>query len=147
MKCKKIEKHGFNTFHYRTKNHLFAIQIKKMNFILYLSSCSTCKKIIKAMELPEELRLIDIKKEPLSKNQLDFLYQNTGSYLALINKRALLFKQRQIDTQQLTEDFAKNLLMDHYSFLKRPVLVYRNKVFIGNTKAVVAEAKKWIDEH
>ncbi len=118
-----------------------------MNFILYLSSCSTCKKIIKAMELPEELRLIDIKKEPLSKNQLDFLYQNTGSYLALINKRALLFKQRQIDTQQLTEDFAKNLLMDHYSFLKRPVLVYRNKVFIGNTKAVVAEAKKWIDEH
>ena len=118
-----------------------------MNFILYLSSCSTCKKIIKAMELPEELRLIDIKKEPLSKNQLDFLYQNTGSYLALINKRALLFKQRQIDTQQLTEDFAKNLLMDHYSFLKRPVLVYRNEVFVGNSKAVVAEPKKWIDEH
>jgi arsenate reductase-like glutaredoxin family protein len=118
-----------------------------MDFFIYLSSCSTCKRIIEALELPEELKLIDIKKEPLSTNQLDFLYQNTGSYLALINKRAQLFRQRQIDTQQLTEDFAKNLLLDHYSFLKRPVLVYRNEVFVGNSKAVVAEAKKWIDEH
>lgn len=118
-----------------------------MEFFLYLSSCSTCKRIMEALVLPEELKLIDIKKEPLNTNQLDFLYQNTGSYLALINKRAQLFKQRQIDTQQLTEDSAKNLLLEHYSFLKRPVLVYRDKVFVGNSKAVVAEAKKWIDEH
>jgi arsenate reductase-like glutaredoxin family protein len=99
------------------------------------------------LALPEDLKLIDIKKEPLDTDQLDFLYQNTGSYLALINRRAQLFKQRQIDTQQLTEDSAKNLLLEHYSFLKRPVLVYRDKVFVGNSKAVVAEAKKWIDEH
>lgn len=118
-----------------------------MGFFLYLSSCSTCKRIMELLALPEDLKLIDIKKEPLDTDQLDFLYQNTGSYLALINRRAQLFKQRQIDTQQLTEDSAKNLLLEHYSFLKRPVLVYRDKVFVGNSKAVVAEAKKWIDEH
>ena len=118
-----------------------------MNYFLYLGSCSTCKRIMEVLALPEEVRLIDIKKDPLSSDQLDFLYQNTGSYLALISKRAQLFKQRQIDTQKLTEDSAKNLLLEHYTFLKRPVLVYQDKVFVGNSKVVVAEAKKWIDEH
>jgi arsenate reductase-like glutaredoxin family protein len=78
---------------------------------------------------------------------LAILQKAVGSYEALINKRAQLFKQRQIDTKKLTEENAKNLLLDHYTFLKRPVLVYRNKVFVGNSKAVVAEAKKWVDEH
>ena len=102
---------------------------------------------MEVLALPEEVRLIDIKKDPLCTDQLDFLYQNTGSYLALINKRAQLFKQQQIDTQKLTEDSAKNLLLEHYTFLKRPVLVYQDTVFVGNSKVVVAEAKKWIDEH
>lgn len=118
-----------------------------MNYFLFLSSCSTCKRILEELILPKEVVLIDIKKDPLTEEQLANLHKAVGSYEALINKRAQLFKQRQIDTKKLTEENAKNLLLDHYTFLKRPVLVYRNKVFVGNSKAVVAEAKKWVDEH
>lgn len=118
-----------------------------MDYFLFLSSCYTCKRILGELILPQEVVLIDIKKDPLTEEQLAILHKAMGSYEAMINKRAQLFKQRQIDTKKLTEENAKNLLLDHYTFLKRPVLVYRNKVFMGNDKAVVGEAKKWVDEH
>jgi arsenate reductase (glutaredoxin) len=118
-----------------------------MDYFLYLSSCTTCKRIIGELALPKEVVLIDIKKDPLTADQLAYLHQSTGSYLDLINKRAQLFKNRKIDPQKLTEEAAKDLLLEHYTFLKRPVLVYQNKIFVGNSKAVVADAKKRVDEH
>ena len=118
-----------------------------MDYFLFLSSCYTCKRILGELILPQEVVLIDIKKDPLTEEQLAILHKAMGSYEAMINKRAQLFKQRQIDTKKLTEENAKNLLLDHYTFLKSSVLVYRNKVFMGNNKAVVEEAKKWVDEH
>ena len=121
--------------------------LAKMDFFLYLSSCSTCKIILKTLQPPVELSLIDIKKNPLTESQLSVLHAATGSYLSLINKRAQLFKQRGIDPKALTEEDASALLMDHYTYLKRPVLVYRNQVFVGNSKSVVMDAKKWLDEH
>jgi arsenate reductase len=119
----------------------------KMDFFLYMSSCSTCKRILETLQPPVELSLIDIKKNPLTESQLSILHAATGSYVSLINKRAQLFNQRGIDTKTLTEEDARALLLDHYTYLKRPVLVYRNQVFVGNSKSVVMDAKKWFDEH
>lgn len=99
------------------------------------------------LALPKEVVLIDIKKKPLTKEQLAVLHDATGNYKSLINKRAQLFKHRKIDPQKLKEETAKSLLLDHYTFLKRPVLVYREKVFVGNSKAVVTDAEKWVHEH
>ena len=90
--------------------------------------------------------MIDIKKSPITSDQIDEIYSATGSYESLINKRAQLFKQRDIDTKTLTEDTAKELLSDHYTFLKRPVLVYNGKVFVGNSKKEVETAKSWVHE-
>lgn len=118
-----------------------------MNYFLYLSSCDTCKRIIAELPLTQDVEMIDIKKNPITQNQLTDLYQATGSYVELINKRAQLFKKRLIDTQNISEETAKKLLLEHYTFLKRPVLVYQNRVFIGNSKATIAGAKNWLDEH
>ena len=118
-----------------------------MNYFLYLSSCDTCKRIIAELPLTQDVEMIDIKKNPITQNQLTDLHRANGSYVELINKRAQLFKKRQIDTQNISEETAKKLLLDHYTFLKRPILVYQNRVFIGNSKATVAEAKNWLDEH
>ena len=118
-----------------------------MDYFLYLSSCSTCKRILGELLLPDSITLIDIKKEPLTHDLLKDLYESVRNYEALINKRAQLFKERNIDTQSLTEFSAIDLLLDHYTFLKRPILKYKDKVFVGNSKAVVSAAKKWLDEH
>ena len=118
-----------------------------MGYFFYMSNCSTCKRILNELSLPNDVDLIDIKKEPITPLQLQELYQLIGSYETLINKRAQLFKKQNIDPQNLSESIAKDLLLDHYTFLKRPVLVYREKIFVGNRKSEVAAAKKWFNEY
>ena len=118
-----------------------------MNFFLYLGSCNTCKRIQKELSLPNEIALIDIKKHPLNSEQLSLLHQVAGSYESLINKRAQLLKQPHLKDKELTEDDYRDLLLEHYTFLKRPVLVYKNKYFIGNSKNTVELARNWINEY
>ena len=117
-----------------------------MNFFLHLRTCTTCKKIIKELNLPDNVDMIDIKKFPITLTQIEVIKTKKGSYKSLINNRAHLFKQLNIDIKKLTEKKAKQLLNDHYTFLKRPVLVYNGKVFIGNSKEEIESAKKWINE-
>ena len=89
---------------------------------------------------------IDVKKFPITLAQIEELHTKKGSYKSLINNRAQLFKQLNIDTKKLTEEKAKKLLSDHYTFLKRPVLVYKGRAFVGNSKEEIESAKKWLNE-
>jgi len=68
----------------------------------------------------------------------------SNSYEALFSKRAVLYRERNLKDQNLTEDDFKALLLEHYTFLKRPVIIAENQLFIGNSKKVVAAAKKAI---
>jgi arsenate reductase len=110
--------------------------------IYYLSSCDTCKHILKELAPPKEITLVDIKATPLSEKDVDGLKAMAGSYGALFSKRARLYKQRNLNNKTLTEADIRNLLLEHYTFLKRPVMIFGNKIFIGNTKNVVAAAKE-----
>ena len=78
---------------------------------------------------------------------LEKLKNLAGSYEALFSRRAKLFKKHNLKERELSEQDFRTLLLEHYTFLKRPVLIYDEKIFIGNSKAVVAAAKKWVDEH
>ncbi len=108
----------------------------------YLSSCDTCKRILKELATPKNITLVDIKLAPLTEKQLDHLRSLAGSYEALFSKRAMLYKERKLKEKNLTEENFRSLLLEHYTFLKRPVMVLGNDIFIGNTKNVVAAAKE-----
>lgn len=110
--------------------------------IYYLSSCDTCKRILKELAPPNEIALQDIKSTPLTDIQLDKLKTKVGSYEALFSKRARLYKERRLKEKTLSEADYRNLLLEHYTFLKRPVMVIDGEIFIGNTKNVVAAAKE-----
>lgn len=114
-----------------------------MYLFYYLSSCDSCKRIMKTLALTDDITQIDIKKNPLNAKQLEALYQLSGSYEALLNKRAQ--KLKEIDKSTLDEAKIKALLLSHYTFLKRPVLLYQNKLYIGNAKATIAAAKAALD--
>ena len=114
-----------------------------MYLFYYLSSCDSCKKIMKTLALSDDITQIDIKKNPLTAEQLEVLYQLSGSYEALLNKRAQ--KLKEIDKSTLDEAKIKSLLLSHYTFLKRPVLLYQNKLYVGNAKATIAAAKAALD--
>lgn len=113
-----------------------------MKKIYYLSTCDTCKRIIKELNITDDSFVMqDIKKEPITDKQLEEIYTLVGNYHSLINKRAQLYKEYQLKDKILTEEQYKFLLLEHYTFLARPVIIIDNQVFVGNSKANIEQLK------
>jgi len=117
-------------------------RITMNNTVFYLSTCSTCKRILSELDLPEDFNRIDIKKDPLTEDQLEYLKELSGDYESLFNRRAQLYRQRNLKEKELSEEDYKELLLEHYTFLKRPVFVIDKEIYIGNSKKNVAALKK-----
>lgn len=112
-----------------------------MNKIYYLSSCNTCTRIINELNLPEGFELQDIKTDAITTSQIETMRGLTDSYESLFSKRARLYKELGLKDKSLSEDDYKNYILEHYTFLKRPVIVYNNQLFTGNSKKTVEAAK------
>lgn len=112
------------------------------NQFIYLDSCNTCQRILKELELPDSVKLQNTKEFPVTEDQLEFLKEQSGSYESLFNRRAQLYRGRNLHEKDLMEADYKELLLDHYTFIKRPILIYDNYAYIGNSKNVVAAAQK-----
>ncbi|MDT0676447.1 arsenate reductase family protein [Autumnicola musiva] len=117
-----------------------------MKKVYYLSTCDTCKRILKELDLPSSFILQDIKKEEITEIQLEEMKQLAGSYESLFSRRARLYKERDLKNEKLTENRYKNLILEHYTFLKRPVIINNDEIFIGNSKKTVAAVKASINE-
>tara|TARA_B110000285_G_scaffold109315_1_gene124066 strand:- start:4056 stop:4364 length:309 start_codon:yes stop_codon:yes gene_type:complete len=101
---------------------------------------------MRTLSIDNSITKIDIKKNPLTVSQLEELHAISGSYEALFSRRAQLYKQLDLKNIMLNEEAYKKLLLEHYTFLKRPVLIYDKTLFIGNSAKVVEEAKAFLDE-
>lgn len=112
----------------------------------YLSTCDTCKKIINSLPFTEGIIFQDIKKESITVQQLEEIYALTGSYQELFNKRAQLYKQRGLKDKELTEKDYKDLILEHYTFLKRPIFIIENKAYVGNSPKVIKELVQKLSE-
>ena len=115
------------------------------NTFLYLSTCSTCVRIIKSLGIEDADFLQNVKEQMISAEQLAFLYANTNSYEQLINKRGHVYAQMKREGTVFSEVVYKALLEKEYSCLKRPILIWNNSVFLGNSKATVAAMKTALD--
>ena len=108
--------------------------------IYHLSTCSTCQRILKEMPGLERFELQDIKTEPITASQLDVMRKLAGNYEALFSRRAMKFRSMGLDKKTLTEADYRDLILSEYTFLKRPVIVIGDQVFVGNAKNVVQAA-------
>ena len=115
-----------------------------MQKVYHLGTCDTCRRIIKELELPASFNLQDIKKEEITVKQLEELQKLSGSYEALFSKRAKLYKERDLKNENLSESDIKQLILEHYTFLSRPVIVNKGEIFIGNSKKTVEATKNSI---
>ena len=100
---------------------------------------------MKELELPDSVILQNTKENPVTKEQVEFLKEQSGSYESLFNRRAQLYRGRNLHEKELTESEYKELLLDHYTFIKRPILIYNDVSYIGNSKKVVAAAVKAVE--
>ena len=117
-----------------------------MKVFFYLKSCDTCKRIINELNLSSDIDLIDIKTNPLNKKELKTIRSLCNSFEELFNKRAQLYKQRNLNLKILSESDYEKLILEHYTFLKRPVLLYGKNLFIGNSKMTIEKIKKFLNE-
>ena len=114
--------------------------------VWYLSTCSTCARILQELGLDDSnAELIDIKTDPVTESQLESMVDAVTSYKDLINGRSMQFQHMDKKARDLSESEAHKLLLQHYAFLKRPVIRIDEEYFIGNTKKVVEDAKNRLD--
>ncbi|WP_396151473.1 arsenate reductase family protein [Flavobacterium sp.] len=111
-----------------------------MRKIFYLKTCDTCKKIIKSLPNTNNFIFQDIKEEPITVKQLEEIQQLTGNYEVLFSKRAKLYKEMGLKDEKLTESDYKRYILEHYTFLNRPVILIDKSIFVGNSPKIVQAA-------
>ncbi len=116
-----------------------------MKKIFHLSKCSTCQRIIKDINVSQSCALQDIKEQSITPEQLDEMKAMAGSYEALFSRKAIKYRSMGLGEKKLTEEDYRRLILEEYTFLKRPVVIVGNQIFIGNAKASVEGAKKAIE--
>ena len=117
-----------------------------MKVVFYLKSCNTCIKIIKDLKLDSSFEFREIKSRPLTINELEMIYDLSKSYELIFNKRAKLFSEKNLKDVALTELEYKNFILENYTFLKRPVIITGEKIFIGNSKENILDLRKHLGE-
>lgn len=112
------------------------------NKIYYLASCDTCRKIIKSLPNPDNLEFHDIRQNPITEKELEEMHSLSGSYEALFSKKAQLYKSMDLKNKSLTEDDFKKYLLEHYTFLSRPVFIINDQIYIGNSQQNIIQVLK-----
>ena len=112
-----------------------------MRKVFYLSSCSTCQKILKETNAAIVCELQDIKVQNIQGDELDWLASKVGSYEALFSRKALKYRSMGLHEKQLTEGDYRRLILEEYTFLKRPIFIIDDNVFVGNLAKTVQAAK------
>ncbi|HMH24334.1 MAG TPA: ArsC/Spx/MgsR family protein [Puia sp.] len=114
-----------------------------MKKIYCLSTCSTCNRILKEIQAEKKgFTLQDIKTEKITVSQLEELKEKAGSYEALFSRRAIRYKEMGLKDKRLTEKDYRRLILGEYTFLKRPVILSGDELFVGSEKATVERLKK-----
>ena len=113
-----------------------------MKNIYYLSTCTTCDRILKELKPGKAYVMQDIKTEAITEKQIDEMKEMAGSYEALFSRIALKFRAWKLNEKKLSEKDYRKYILEEYTFLKRPVIIVGDKIFIGNAPKNIEAAKK-----
>jgi len=94
--------------------------------------------------VPDDVTLVDIKKEMFTTADLAEMHRITGSYEALFSKRSRNFETLGVKYKIKNDADYGHYLPQDYTFLKRPLLLYDEQIFIGNDAKTVASAQLFL---
>lgn len=106
----------------------------------YLQNCTTYNRILSDLKWNNEAQ--EIRSEKITSDQLEQMSKLAGSYEALFSKRAIKYKSMGLKEKVLLEDDYKRLILEEDTFLKRPVFIIDDEIFIGNSKSVIDSLKQ-----
>lgn len=113
-----------------------------MKKIYHLATCSTCKRIISELNPNNSMKLQNIKTNKITEEQLQEMVDLSGSYESLFSRKAMKYRALGLNEKILSESDYKKLILEEYTFLKRPVIIIDQQIFIGNSAKVVEAAKQ-----
>lgn len=109
--------------------------------VYYLATCSTCQRIMKEVGVDDTFEQQDIKTEKLTTAQLEEMHGMAGSYEELFSRRSMKYREYGLGDKDLNEDDYKKYILEEYTFLKRPVFILGDEIFVGNSKKTVEAIK------
>lgn len=110
--------------------------------IYHLSSCNTCQRIRKELDLLDDPNTQDLKETHITEKALDELYKQVGSYEALINKRAVMYRELKLKEMDLEDADYRKWILHHYTLIKRPIILVDGEAYVGNSKKTVEALKE-----
>ncbi len=113
-----------------------------MRKIFHLSSCNTNQRILKELNIGDDVQLQDIKQENIDEDTLNLIKDHVGSYEGMFSKRAMKYRSLGLNEIELSEDDYKKYMLQEYTFLKRPFIILEDQIFVGNSKKTVEAAKE-----
>ncbi|QHS61642.1 arsenate reductase family protein [Chitinophaga agri] len=114
-----------------------------MKKIYHLSTCSTCKRILEEVNAKDNgVVLQDIKTEKITPAQLAEMHALAGTYESLFSRRSMKYRPMGLHEKELTEKDYHDLILEEYSFLKRPVAIVGKEIFVGSEKKTVERLKE-----
>src|SRR4051812_45352735 len=106
-----------------------------MKAIYLMANCTTSQAIIQATHIiKKQSAMHDIKFEKITPAQLEEMKRMAGSYETLFSRRALKYKELGLKDKKLEEKDYRNFILEEYPFLKRPVVIIDEKIFVGSEK-------------
>lgn len=99
--------------------------------VIGISNCNTIKKTkawLDQKNISYEFR--DVKKEPFSPNELADLVMKAGLE-TLLNRQGRKWKMLGLSDKELSDNDLFEVLLEHQTMIKRPVLRYGEAVLVG----------------
>ncbi len=115
-----------------------------MRKIFYLKTCNTCQKALKFLDAGDGVELHEIKSTQISTEDLEYMRSLVDTYDDLFSKRAMKYRSLGLKEKNLSEEEMKDYILEEYTFLKRPVVVVGDQIFIGHSKKALEGAKSAI---
>lgn len=99
----------------------------------WLPECSTCQKAKRFIERHgiRDFELRDIGENPLSREEVGKLAKTLGGAEELFSRRTVKYRELKLGERELSKEEMLDLMAAEYTFLKRPILVFKGKAIAG----------------
>ncbi len=101
-----------------------------------LPHCSTCQKAVAYLEeLDVEIENFhDVKENNLSRKEVEKLVELVGGVDKLFSKRAVKYRSLGLNEMELSDKQLVDYMVEEYTFIKRPVMVFGDTALAGFSK-------------
>lgn len=96
-----------------------------------IKNCDKIRKTKKWLEDNDiEYEFFDLKKEPLSREELEEFVHRVGLE-TLVNKRGTTWRNLDLKDKDLNDDELFEILLENQTMIKRPILISGEAILVG----------------